>query len=67
MAAMHEGSFNQVLAKFLSDEKVATSEEATEIERVIRLVSLEVSTLGEGSTHRNAGRWWPWRRARAGH
>ncbi len=56
-----------MLAKFLSNEKVATTEEATEIERVIRLVSWEVSTLGEGTNNGNRRKWWPWRRVRSAH
>ncbi|MSQ19962.1 MAG: hypothetical protein EXR39_10485 [Betaproteobacteria bacterium] len=62
---MIEGSNNQALGKFLRGEKLATSEEASEIERVVRLISLEVSTVGEGGPDRTRRGIWPWRRAHA--
>ena len=65
MTVMYKGSFNHVLAKFLSGEKVATNEEANEIERVIRLMSWEVSTLGNSVSVLSRRSWWPWRRGRS--
>ncbi|MFN0306231.1 MAG: hypothetical protein ACKVQU_38415 [Burkholderiales bacterium] len=64
MTVMYKGSFNHVLAKFLSGEAVATNEEANEIERVIRLMSWEVSTLGNSVSVLSRRSWWPWRRGR---
>ncbi|MFM9884871.1 MAG: hypothetical protein ACKVQT_17745 [Burkholderiales bacterium] len=64
MTVMYKGSFNHVLAKFLSGEKVATHEEAIEIERVIRLMSWEVSSLEDSVSVLNRRSWWPWRRGR---
>jgi hypothetical protein len=62
---MNAGSDNQALEKFLRGEKLATSEEASEIERVVRLMSFEASTIGEGGPNRARRGIWPWRRARA--
>jgi hypothetical protein len=61
---MNAGVDNQILEKFLRGEKLATSEEASAIERVVRLLSFEASTLGEGSPNRARRGMWPWRRAR---
>ncbi len=64
MTVMYKASFNHVLAKFLSGEKVATNEEANEIERVIRLMSWEVSTPEDSVGVLNRRRWWSLRRDR---
>ena len=63
-AIMVEGSNNQALDKFLRGEKLATTEEASEIERAIRLMSFEVSAIGESGPDRTRRGIWPWRRTR---